>query len=171
MVYGQVRAGSAVVAGVGDGTPEPSPVPPGALVSYGGAGKGYLVLGSASDYMACDYGSSATAVYTCDKPLAIASPSGGIRPNGLVGGYAPEVFPDGAKVPHPQIVSGSCTVSGPTLCTFGSSFAFADVNYNCTVTAQGAGGATASYAKTTSSGITIYYTSVTGVVFSYMCID
>jgi hypothetical protein len=170
-VFGNLRAGGAVIAGTGVTMPEPSPIPSGALVSYGGSGKGYLLLGSSADYLTCDYGVATAGALTCNKPLIIASPSGGIRPNGSSGGYAPEVFPNGLPTSHPTMVSGSCLVSGPTLCTFPNSFSFPDTGYNCTATAQGSSQPGSSYVKSNATQITLYSTSVSGITYSYICIE
>lgn len=184
---GSLYSGAAVVAGAGTGTAEPSPTP-GSLVSHTGAGKGDVLLGSGSDYAKCDYGETSTGTLTCSKPLLVAVGStsaglsasgvvwamGGVQPNsasaGGSGGYAPEAFSIGLATPHPQILSGSCTVTGSGTCTFPNSFGFADTTYNCGVSAQGATPTAASYVRTSASSITIYTsTLVSSVTFSYIC--
>ncbi len=101
----------------------------------------------------------------------ITSLSGGIRPNGATGGYAPEAFPSGAANVDPKIVSASCTsLAGSTVtCTFPNSFSFSDSSYNCTVTAQGSTPIAVSYVKNSASQITIHF--ATGGTFSYICMD
>lgn len=101
----------------------------------------------------------------------ITSLSGGIRPNGATGGYAPEAFPSGATSVDPKIVSASCTsLAGSTVtCTFPNSFSFSDSSYNCTVTAQGSTPIAVSYVKNSTSQITIHF--ATGGTFSYICMD
>jgi hypothetical protein len=73
---------------------------------------------------------------------------------------------------HPQMLSGSCTGTGPgsVTCTFPNSFAFLDTTYNCTVTAQGIAATSVSYAKTSTTQITIYFGTTATVTFSYICI-
>jgi hypothetical protein len=103
--------------------------------------------------------------------------AGGVQPDsasaGGSGGYAPEAFPLGAAAQHPQILSGSCTVTGPSgACTFPNSFAFASSTYTCAVTSQGAVPVTASYQNTSNTSITIYYSAGAtppSAVFSYIC--
>ena len=97
---------------------------------------------------------------------------GGVEPDsssaGGSGGYAPEAFPIGQAEQHPQMLSGTCSLTSPsTSCTFPSSFEFADLSYNCSVSAQGSTPASDSYSKTSTTSITIY--SATSATFSYIC--
>lgn len=126
-VYGNVIAGSAIVAGAGDTDP--------------GVTSG------------------------------ITSLSGGVRPNGTSGGYAPEAFPVGSPTPHPQIMSGSCfSTSSPILCSFPNSFSFSNAtSYYCTISAIGTVATSDSYARTSASSITVY-ASTAGGTFSYICL-
>jgi hypothetical protein len=129
--FGALRnlyAGAAVIAGAGTGTPEPSPSA-GSLVSHTGAGTGDILLGSAGagNYVKCDYGETVTGKLVCDQPLVISS--GGIQPNGPSNGFVPEAYPLGVTTPHPQIMSGSCTITGPSgACMFPNGFSFADTS-------------------------------------------
>lgn len=173
-VFNNVIAGNAIIAGPGTGTPEASPIPSGALVSYSGAGKGNLLLGSASDFLTCDYGKTLATTFTCDKAFVAAgvtSSTGGVRPNGSSGGYAPEAFPLGVASQHPQVLSGSCSVSSSTTCTFPNSFAFPDTAYNCTISGQGTTALSDSYVKTSTTQITIHDSLITVVTFSYICME
>jgi hypothetical protein len=172
-VYNNIIAGGAVIAGAGDSTPEPSPSA-GSLVSYAGTnasggGEGEVLLGSSGDFVKCDYGQTADKVLTCNQQLAVTK---GVQPNGTSGGYAAETFPLGVAEVHPQMLSGSCTGTGPgsVTCTFPNSFAFLDTTYNCTVTAQGIAATSVSYAKTSTTQITIYFGTTATVTFSYICI-
>lgn len=98
----------------------------------------------------------------------VTSLTGGVRPNGISGGYAPEAFPLGASAQHPQILSGACSsATTPAACQFPNSFAFSDTTYNCTVTALGTSPMAASYARTSTTSIAIY--SHAGGSFSYIC--
>ncbi len=165
-VFDNVYAGAAIIAGAGTGNPFPSPTP-GSLVSYTGTGAGDVLLGSAGtgNYVKCDYGETNAKALTCDQPLIVSN--GGVQPNGPTGGYAPEAFPQGVATAHPQILTGSCSVTAPsTGCTFPGSL-FPDTTYNCTISAQGTTGVSDSYVKTSASEITIY--SATSTTFSYMC--
>jgi hypothetical protein len=164
-IYNNIIAGAAVIAGAGDSTPEPSPSA-GSLVSHTGTGKGDVLLGSHGNYVKCDYGETASDVFTCNQPLAATA----VQPNGTSGGYAPEAFPLGIAASHPQLLSGTCNSTGgmSTLCTFPNSFAFADTTYNCTVTPVGTTAAAVSYAKTSTTQITIY--AALTATFSYICI-
>jgi hypothetical protein len=166
-ILDDVYAGAAIVAGAGTSTSEPSPSA-GSLVSYTGAGTGDILLGSAGtlNYVKCDYGETTAQALTCDQQLVVGS--GGIRPNGASGGYAPEAFPLGLATPHPQVLSGNCiAVTTSALCTFPNSFSFADTSYNCTITAIGTSGVAESYAKTSSASITIHASRV--ATFTYIC--
>jgi hypothetical protein len=103
---------------------------------------------------------------------------GGVQPNsvsaGGSGGYAPEAFPLGATAQHPQILSGSCTVTGPSgTCTFPNSFAFAGSTYTCTISAQGTTPVATSYQNTSDASITIHYSTsgtLPSATFSYICV-
>ncbi len=106
---------------------------------------------------------------------AVVWAMGGAQPNstsfGGSGGYAPEAFPLGLATPHPQILSGSCTITGSGTCTFPNGFAFPDTTYNCTTSAQGTAPTAESYSKTSDSSIVIYFASAgTSVALSYICI-
>jgi hypothetical protein len=97
---------------------------------------------------------------------------GGVQPNsasaGGSGGYAPEAFPLGVDAQHPQILTGSCTVTTPSAaCTFPNSFAFGDTSYNCAISALGTTAPADSYARTSMTQITIY--SSVNSTFSYTC--
>jgi hypothetical protein len=193
-----IYAAGPIVAGAGTPTPFPSPgeTPspmypsprPGSLVSFTGIGRGELLLGSASDFVKCDYGESATSMLTCNKPVAVMVggngagigadgtvwASGGVRPHstagGGSGGYAPEAFPDGAPTQHPQIVTGSCSVNAPSSsCTFPNGFTFADGSYECTVSAQGSYAVSSSFEK--SSNATIVVHTNESATFSYTCME
>jgi hypothetical protein len=163
-VYNNIIAGAALIAGAGDGSPEPSPTP-GSLVSHTGLGKGEVLLGSSGNYARCDYGETANGVVNCNQPVAAQ----GVQPNGTSGGYAPEAFPLGQATAHPQILSGSCTAGAGlgTLCTFPNSFAFADTTYNCTVSPLSSSPIATSYIKTSDTAITIYASVAAN--FSYIC--
>jgi hypothetical protein len=185
-VLGNLSSAQAVVAGAGSGLAAPSPSP-GSLVSHGAPGKGNVVLGNASTYVSCDYGGTSAGNLTCSQSFNIMLGSesagfassgaawamGGVRPNsgssGGSGGYVPEAFPDGLPTPHPQILSGSCTVLGSGSCGFPNGFAFADTTYNCTVSAQGLTPLSDSYAKSTTS-ITIHSGALLTTTFSYICV-
>lgn len=68
-------AGSTIIAGAGDGSPNPVPsYSQGSLVSYTGAGQGDVLLGSASNYAKCDYGETTASTLTCNAPLYIGGP-------------------------------------------------------------------------------------------------
>ena len=69
--YSGFYAGAAVVAGAGIASTAPSPSP-GSLVSHTGAGTGDILMGSAADYAACDYGETRFQTLTCNKPLVVA---------------------------------------------------------------------------------------------------
>ncbi len=166
-VLSDLYAGAAIIAGAGTSTPEPSPST-GSLVSYTGSGRGEILLGStgALNFVKCDYGETTAHALTCNQKLIDSA--GGIRPNGASGGYAPEAFPLGVATPHPLVMSGNCVgVSTTALCTFPNSFSFSDTSYNCTVSAIGTSGVTESYAKTSSSSITIYSSRIS--TFTYIC--
>lgn len=182
---GALLASSAVVAGSGPSAPSPTP---GSLVSHTGSGKGEVLLGSALDYARCDYGETNGGDVTCDKAVilkpgatsaglnaaGVAWATAGIQPHstsvGGSGGYTPEARPMGVATAHPQILSGSCTLAGHATCAF-PSFAFGDMNYECSVTAQGTTELSDSYVKTSASEITIYTGSAISVEVSYICID
>jgi hypothetical protein len=187
-ISNNIYAGAAVVAGAGLGNPVPSPNP-GSLVSFTGAGLGEILLGSAGpgNHVKCDFGETNLNVLTCNQPLVVSNGStsaglngsgvvwamGGVQPHstsaGGSGGYAPEAFPLGVATAHPQILTGTCSVTTPsTMCSFLGGRAFADTTYNCTISAQGTTGIAASYNKTSSSAITIYTSA--SASFSYTCI-
>lgn len=94
---------------------------------------------------------------------------GGMQPNGGSGGYAPEYFPLGLKSAHPQVVTGSCSVTAPsTACTFPTSFAFSDTTFICpSLSIEGATPQNApTYDTKTTTGITIHVTSSATVDYS-----
>ena len=193
-------AGGAVVAGAGYSAagivPSPNPVPsalPGSLVSFTGTNTnpntGDFLLGSAASYAKCDYGETSSSTFTCNKQFVVSSSGlisaglnssgitwamGGVQPNsgsvGGSGGFAPEMFPAGSPEPHPQMLSGSCTVTGSAVCTFPNNFGFVDTGYDCSVSAQGATPNTESFEKTSSTEITIYSGSPSTNTFSYICV-
>ncbi len=73
-IYNDIVAGASVIAGAGT-APNPYPSPTtagGSLVSYTGTGTGELRMGSAADYVRCDYGATTTDVLTCNAPLMAA---------------------------------------------------------------------------------------------------
>ncbi len=186
-------AGAAVIAGAGSGATAPVPsFTPGSLVSHTGTGKGDLLLGSSGDFVKCDYGETTVGAFTCNQPFIVGSGSisagfstsasgtawaeGGVQPHSTMtggsGGYAPEAFPLGAATPHPQILSGSCTLSSGTgICTFPGAFYFADTAYTCSVSTQGTGPLAPSYAATSATTITIHSGSLTPKTFSYICME
>lgn len=172
-VFNDIYAGSAVIAGAGHGTPAPVPsLVPGSLVSFTGNGKdsgaGEILLGSMANSAKCDYDETYSDTLTCNQPLVISS--GGVRPNGASGGYAPEALPLGATEQDPKILTGTCSVTVPfTSCTFPNSFAFGDTNFNCVITSQSSTPASSSYTKASSSRIVIY--TGQSAVFSYMCTE
>jgi hypothetical protein len=100
----------------------------------------------------------------------ITSLAGGVRPNGASGGYAPEAFPVGSPTPHPQIMSGTCVgTSSPVLCQFPNTFSFTSAtSYYCTVSALGTTAITSSYARTSASSISVYFSAAGS--FSYICL-
>jgi len=73
-INNDIVAGASVIAGAGT-APNPYPSPTaagGSLVSYTGTGTGELRMGSAADYVRCDYGATTTDVLTCNAPLMAA---------------------------------------------------------------------------------------------------
>ena len=184
-------AGGAVIAGAGTGGVAPSPSP-GSLVSNmtstTGPTTGDVLLGGASDYAKCDYQETLGSTITCNKALVVAvgTSSGGINSSGTVwatggvqpnstsvggsGGYAPEAFPLGVAAQHPQILTGSCSVTGTSaLCVFANGFTFGSTSYNCAISAQGTSATANSYVKTSATSITIY--SGAAATFSYTCMQ
>lgn len=165
-VIDDLYIGAAVVAGSGTGTPEPSPSV-GSLVSYTGTGRGELLLGGAGtgNSARCDYGETTSGTLTCNAPFVAG---GGLQPNGS-GGYAPEEFLFGAAAAHPEILSGSCTVTGSGLCQFPNGFNFGSTAYTCTLSAQGTIAATGAYTKSSATSFEIYSNSANPITFSYFC--
>lgn len=172
-VFNGIYVGQAVIAGAPAGTPGPLPATTaGSLVSFTGNGKhlgaGELLLGSSANYVKCDYDETNESVLTCNQRFIISS--GGIQPNGASGGYAPEALPLGTAETHPQIMTGTCSVTVPfATCTFPSSFQFPDTGYNCTISAQGTSAAASSYSKSSKTVIVIY--SNQSATFSYTCME
>jgi hypothetical protein len=184
-VLAGLYAASAVVAGASSTAPTPSA---GSLVSHTGASEGDVLLGStgSGNDVKCDFGETQLSTLTCNEPLVIVGSgatsagingsgvvwaTGGVQPNGSSGGYAPEAFPLGVATAHPQMLSGSCTVTGSAMCTFPNHFAFLDSTYTCTVTAQGTTALATGYANDSATQITIYTGSpVATENVSYICI-
>jgi hypothetical protein len=186
-------AGAAVIAGAGHGSTAPVPsFTPGSLVSYTGMGKGDVLLGGTTGFVKCDYGETAIGIFTCNQPLVVSTgltsagfgtpapgtvwATGGVQPSSISaggsGGYAPEAFPLGIAAPHPQILSGSCTLAGGSgTCTFPNTFHFGDTDYNCTVSAQGTSPLAESYVRTSATTITIHSGSLIAATFSYICME
>jgi hypothetical protein len=182
-VLANLYAAAAITAGAGSTAPSPSA---GSLVSDTGPAEGDFLLGGAGagKYVKCDWGETQTSILTCNEPFVVGSgaanaglngsgivwATGGVQPNGTSGGFAPEAFPVGAATAHPQILSGSCTVTGSGECMFPNSFSFLDTTYNCTVSAQGTAPLSDGYAKTSDTKITIYASPPsTTATFSYIC--
>jgi hypothetical protein len=185
-----IYAVAAVIAGATGSPGAPSPNA-GSLVSHTGSGQGDILLGAAGsgNYVKCDFGETQLSTLTCNEPLVIGSGAtsaglngsgivwsmGGVQPHststGGSGGFAPEAFPLGAATAHPQVLTGTCSVTSLSHgCPFTGSFSgFPDTNYNCTVTAQGSTAVSDSYVKTSTTEISIY--SSASATFSYTCIE
>lgn len=186
-----IYAVAAVVAGA-TGAPWPSPSA-GSLVSDTSTSSvpntGDILLGSTTSYVKCDFGETQPLIFTCNQPLVVGSGAtsaglngsgivwarGGVQPHstsaGGSGGFAPEAFPLGAATPHPQILTGTCSVTALSHgCPFPSPFTgFPDTNYNCTVSSQGTSALADSYVKTSTTEISIY--SSASATFSYTCME
>lgn len=129
------------------------------------ASTGEINLGGSTQSCYLNYG--ITAATALNVGCAILT-GNGVQPNGNGNGYTPTLQPLGVAQPHPRSVTGECSVTTPsTACTLAGAFAFADTTYTCVVTAEGTTSATVSYAKTSTTQITIY--SGTSATFSYFC--
>ncbi len=149
-VYNNVVAGASVIAGAGTGNPYPSPTAAGgSLVSYTGAGTGELRMGSASDYVRCDYGASTTDVLTCNAPLMAAkttTSAPGPVPPCYKGGGDPcdSTFHIVKNKPSLSITTGSSGCAANSWCSLGASATislsgpavFADGNYACALSSS-----------------------------------
>jgi hypothetical protein len=149
-VYNDVVAGGSVVAGAGTSNPYPSPTAAGgSLVSYTGAGTGELRMGSASDFVRCDYGASTTDVLSCNAPLMVAkttsSTPGPVAPCYKSGGDpCDSTFHTVKNKPDPNITTGGSgcganswcsSLTGATISLSGPAV-FADGNYACTLSSS-----------------------------------
>lgn len=169
-VVASLSVSAALIAGAGVGTPAPLPAyTPGSLVSFGGISpaRGDLLLGSKNQYAKCDYGETTHLALTCNQSFIVSN--GGVRASNIGGGYVPQVLPNGVATPNPRILSGTCSVSGSTVCAFPNAFGFSDTSYNCSVSAQGTTPSNASYSKSSASAITINSNLGGTVIFSYIC--
>ncbi len=152
-IYNNIVAGASVIAGAGT-TPNPYPSPTaagGSLVSYTGTGTGELRMGSAADYVRCDYGATTTDVLTCNAPLMAAKTT-----TSAPGPVAPCYGSDGTACgstfhtvrPTPNILVGVTTgasgcaanswcssLTNATISLSGAAV-FTDGNYACTLSSS-----------------------------------
>jgi hypothetical protein len=154
-IYNNIVAGASVIAGAGAGmTPNPYPSPTatgGTLISYTGTGTGELRMGSAADYLRCDYGATKTDVLTCNAPLMAAKTT-----TSAPGPVAPCYGSDGTACgstfhtvkPVPNITAGITTgasgcaanawcssLTNATISLSGAAV-FTDGNYACTLSSS-----------------------------------
>ncbi len=149
-VYNNVIAGASVIAGAGTSNPYPSPTAAGgSLVSYTGAGTGELRMGSATDYVRCDYGAKTTAVLTCNAPLMAAktttSAPGPVPPCYKSGGDpCDSTFHIVKNKPSLGLTTGASGCAANSWCSLGTSATislsgpavFADGNYGCALSSS-----------------------------------
>lgn len=149
-VADNVAAGSSVIAGAGTSNPYPSPTAAGgSLVSHTGAGTGELRMGSATDYVRCDYGVKTTDVLTCNSPLMVAettsSTLGAVAPCYKSGGDPCDgTYHIVKNKPDPNITTGGSgcaanswcsSLTGATISLSGPAV-FADGNYACALSSS-----------------------------------
>ena len=151
-IYNNVVAGASVIAGAGI-TPNPYPSPTsagGSLISYTGTGTGELRMGSAADYVRCDYGATTIDVLTCNAPLmaakATSSTPGSVAPCYDSGGNAcSSAFHSVKNVRNGTLgittgMSGCaanswCSLTSATISLSGAA-AFSNGNYGCALSSS-----------------------------------
>ncbi len=150
-VYNDIVAGASVIAGAGTSNPYPTPTAAGgSLVSYTGTGTGELRMGSAADYVRCDYGATTTDVLTCNAPLMAAktttSTPGPVAPcYGSDGTACGRTFhmvknPPGASLHITTGTSGCaanswCSLTSATISLSGAAV-FANGSYGCALSSS-----------------------------------